>query len=244
MRRWDRSIPLFEELLPMRKRKLGDEHPNTLLTVANLGVNYRDADRLAEAIPLLEQAYRDGRKHKHASLAWVGSELVYAYVQAGKTDEATTLIQDELASAPGAPGLKPDSPELAGVLATTGKQLLDLKSYSDAEPLLRECLAVREKLAPDAWTTFNAQSLLGAALVGQGQHAAAEPLLLSGYEGLEKTEPTIPPAAKHNLRDALERLVQLYAAWDKPAEAANWRNRLDSMNGLDKPNKDEPKTMP
>ena len=46
---------------------------------------------------------------------------------------------------------------------------MDLKSYSNSEPLLRECLAVREKLARDAWTTFTAQSLLGADLLRQGQ---------------------------------------------------------------------------
>ena len=175
----------------------------------------------------MEQAYRQGRKH--AKLAFVAKSLVSAYVQAGKTDEATTIIKDELASA--RERLKPDSPELAGVLATTGKHLLDLKSYRDAEPLLRECLAVREKLAPDAWNTFNAQSLLGAALLGQGQHAAAEPLLLSGHAGLEKTEPSIPPQAKYTLRDAVERLVQLYTAWDKPAEAAKWRAKLEESAG-------------
>jgi len=106
--------------------------------------------------------------------------------------------------------------------------------YRDAEPLLRECLAVREELSPDAWTTFIAQSLLGAALLGQGQHAAAEPLLLSGYAGLEKTDPTIPPQAKHNLREALERLLQLYTAWDKPAEAAKWRAKLDAFKDEEK----------
>jgi len=74
-----------------------------------------------------------------------------------------------------------------------------------------------------------------AALLGQGQHAAAEPLLLSGYEeGLEKTEPTIPPQGKYNLRDALERLVQLYTAWDKPAEAEKWRAKLEEMKSDEK----------
>ena len=33
-------------------------HPDTLQVVANLGVNYKDAGRVAEAIPLLEEAYR------------------------------------------------------------------------------------------------------------------------------------------------------------------------------------------
>src|SRR3990172_9266806 len=155
MRRLDRSIPLFDELLPMRRRKLGDDHPSTSLTVANLGVSYRDAVRLAEAIPLLDQAYRQGRKH--ASLAWVANALVSAYVQAGETDEATALIQDELASA--RERLQPTSPQLAGVLAMTGKQLLDLKSYPDSSPTSWYCHPAAIKSAcPSAFRSADAMA--------------------------------------------------------------------------------------
>ena len=59
----DRSIPLFEECLKLRRVKLGEDHPDTMMTKANLGVNYRDAGRLAEALPLLEEANRAVRKY-------------------------------------------------------------------------------------------------------------------------------------------------------------------------------------
>jgi len=53
----------------------------------------------------------------------------------------------------------------------------------------------------------------------QKQYAAAELLLLQGYE---------PPQAKDlRLREALERLVQLYDAWGKPDKAAEWRKKLE-----------------
>ena len=71
------------------------------------------------------------------------------------------------------------------------------------------------------------QSLLDTDRTGaESLFSAAEPLLVAGYEGLEKAEPTIPPEARPNLREALERLVHLYTAWDKPAEAAKWRATL------------------
>ena len=41
---------------------------------------------------------------------------------------------------------------------------------------------------PDDRAHFNAMSLLGDALRGQGQFAAAEPLLLRGYEGLKQRQ--------------------------------------------------------
>jgi eukaryotic-like serine/threonine-protein kinase len=46
-------------------------------------------------------------------------------------------------------------------------------------------LAVQEKNQPDAWSTFNAKSMLGGALLCQKIYAEAEPLLLVGYEGMK-----------------------------------------------------------
>jgi hypothetical protein len=66
--------------------------------------------------------------------------------------------------------------------------------------------------------------MLGGCLVGQNRYAEAEPLLLQGYEGMRQREAQIPPFAKPRLREAIERLVQLYDAWGKPVQAAKWRS--------------------
>ncbi len=58
----------------------------------------------------------------------------------------------------------------------------------EAEPLLRECLAIREKALPDNWLTFNTRSMLGGLLLGQKKYEEAEPLLLAGYEGMKERE--------------------------------------------------------
>src|SRR5271157_1117852 len=71
--------------------------------------------------------------------------------------------------------------------------LLAQKKWTESEPLLRECLAVREKKETDDWRTFNTKSMLGGALLGQKKYAEAEPLLLAGYEGIKKQEKTMPP---------------------------------------------------
>ena len=54
---------------------------------------------------------------------------------------------------------------------------------------------IREKSQPDLWSTFNKQSLLSGALLGQKKYAEAEPLLLSGDEGMKQRAKTIPPQA-------------------------------------------------
>ena len=38
---------------------------------------------------------------------------------------------------------------------------------ADVEPVLRECLTIHQKQIADSWLTFNTQSLLGGALLGQ-----------------------------------------------------------------------------
>jgi eukaryotic-like serine/threonine-protein kinase len=111
--------------------------------------------------------------------------------------------------------------ELAGVH-------MDLGRYDLAEPLLRPSLAVLEKGWPDDWGTFGRKSLYGSALLGQKKYADAEPLLLTGYQGLKDRAATISPNRHGTLTDALQRLVRLYDAWGKPDEAAKWRKELEA----------------
>ena len=98
----------------------------------------------------------------------------------------------------------------------------------DAEKYLRQSLAIRETKEPGVWSTFNTQSVLGAALLGQKKYSEAEPLLLRGYEGMKQVENKIPVPNKLPLSEALERLVQLFDAWDKPDQAARWRKEFEA----------------
>ena len=57
---------------------------------------------------------------------------------------------------------------------------------AEAEPVIRECLAILEKNRPDEWDTSFTRMSLGTALLQQKKYIAAEPLLLSGYEGMHQ----------------------------------------------------------
>lgn len=97
------------------------------------------------------------------------------------------------------------------------------KKWAEAEPLLRECMAIREKVQPDAWTTYYTQFMVGCALLGQKKYAETEPLLLKGYEGLKRCEKAILPLGKTHIPQALNWLIELYTATNKPDEAKKWR---------------------
>jgi tetratricopeptide (TPR) repeat protein len=120
----------------------------------------------------------------------------------------------------------PDDPRTAGMIAASGISLLQQGKWTEAESVLRDCLAIRQKTQPEEWSTFNTHSMLGDSLLGQKKYAEAEPLILSGYAGLKAREGKIPPPGKPRLADAAERVVRLYEAWGKPEQAAEWRAKL------------------
>src|SRR5262249_9112310 len=101
--------------------------------------------------------------------------------------------------------------------------LLTAEKFAEAEPVLRECLSIREKRDADAWTTFNTQSLLGGALLGQKKFDAAEPLLLAGYAGMKKRAKAMLAPYRIRLREAADRLVALYPATNQPDELKKWQ---------------------
>jgi len=155
-----------------------------------------------------------------------GSRLLDAYAKAGRSAEAAKLARELIVNARKAS--PKDSRQLASDLAPIGIGLLQIKAHAEAEPLLRECQAIQEKVQPEAWETALTRSILGGALMGQEKYDEAGPLLIAGYEGMKLREATIPPIRKSSLTDALERLVEFYQATGKPDEAAKWRKELEA----------------
>jgi tetratricopeptide (TPR) repeat protein len=97
---------------------------------------------------------------------------------------------------------------------------------TQAGALLREALNSHEEVKTDTWVRYNCESLLGASLAGQKKYGEAEPLLLSGYEGMTQRIGTIPAASRFRLEQAGKQIVALYQKWGKPEKAAEWREKL------------------
>jgi serine/threonine protein kinase/lipoprotein NlpI len=154
------------------------------------------------------------------------------YLAAGRLDQTDRFVRDLLLRQRKKDG--PKSPETASWLAMLGNLLLMRHQYIEAEPILRECLAIREKKIPDDWLRYNALSMLGGALLGQKKYAEAEPLLLQGYEGMKQRETKIPSQGKVRLVETAERLVRLYEATNQPENARTWREKLPSGKGTSK----------
>jgi non-specific serine/threonine protein kinase/serine/threonine-protein kinase len=207
-----KAVPLFEQALEKRKARLGPDQPETLRAMLDLAFAYRDWGRMDRAVPLFEQILEKKARlgPNDQTMVHTLNQLALAYEAAGTPGRAEPLFRELLehhrkknAS---------DAQLMSASLAILGHNLLKQRKWVAAEPIFRECLAIRAKKMPDAWLASSTQSMLGEALLGQKRYAEAEPLLLQGYEGMKQREAIIPKEGRHRLTEALERLVRLYEA--------------------------------
>jgi tetratricopeptide (TPR) repeat protein len=150
--------------------------------------------------------------------------LAAAYESLGRWADAEALQRDALARRRKAE--ESDSLLLAGDLAGLGRNLLNQERWSEADTLLREAAAIQTQATPDDWARYDAMSLLGGSLLGQGRYAEAERLLVPGYERMKALESRIPVPERSRLREAAERVVRLFEAWGQPDQAAAWKAKL------------------
>jgi len=225
------AIALHEETLKLRTAKFGPDHPNTLTSRNNLALAYLKAGRTAEAVALHEETLKLrtaklGPDHPNTLHSRIN--LAAAYGRAGRTAEAIAMHEETVKLITSKLG--PEHPDtlrsrnyLANAYEAAGQ-------FARSEPIFREILAIHDKAQPDEWSTFNARSLLGGSLLGQKKYAEAEPLLLSGYEGMKAREARIPAPGKPRLSEAGERVAKLYEAWGQPEKAREWREKLGLKN--------------
>jgi serine/threonine protein kinase len=216
----DRALPLHEETYATMKTRLGPDDPRTLTSMSNLAGCYRALGKLDLAVPLLEDTLAR-RKSKlgpeHASTVISMQYLASAYELSGRRDLALPLwrgLGDLWKRKDGA-----NSARYADAMALVGQNLLQQKQWVEAEMILRDILTIRDTREAEEWRTFNRKSLLGGALLGQKKYEDAEPLLRAGYEGMKLRAEKIPAAGKVRLAEALDRLIELAEATNKPEEA-------------------------
>jgi tetratricopeptide (TPR) repeat protein len=224
--RFDRSVPLSEVVLKQTLDKLGPDNARTLKYQFNVGATYVDVGRHSEGVRLLEDALRraHGRSDALEVVKNAPAYLGRGYLATGQYAKAEAVYRELLAQARKSYG--PKGPRTVAAMCMVGLTVLKQRRWSEAEPMLRECLATLEKTQRDAAGIFVARSQLGESLFGQGKYAEAESLVVSAYEGLKAREATIPRVARPRLAEAAERVIRLYEQWGRPAEAAAWRVRL------------------
>jgi serine/threonine protein kinase/tetratricopeptide (TPR) repeat protein len=229
--RFDEAAALYRDTLRRMRKVLGPDHRETLNTLSNLGVTYRSAGRLDKALPILQKAVarkiaKLGPDHEYTLIST--GELATAYRQAGRLTEALALFQKTLKLQKAKVGAA--SPFRLKFLNQAGACLIQLKKFGEAEALLRECLTLRTPKQAGEWEVFYTKSQLGQALTGLTRNAEAEALLREAYGGLAAQKAKIPAPFQRCLGETARALADLYEAWGKKEQAAQWRQQLARSN--------------
>ena len=228
--RYTEAEAIRRDVLAIRLRQVGPDHPGVSTARSSLAqnlINQQEPAKLAEAERLLTENLAisrrvNGERHRATSVARVS--LANLYDTQKRYADAEVLLRDAIGALREVPG--PQHPTTLGALELLGYINLQERKYAEAEPVLREALAGREKVTPASWRRYDTQSMLGGVLAGQRRYDEAERLILAGYEGMQKQASSIPAYNRETLTEAGQRVVDLYTASGKPAQAAEWRKKL------------------
>ena len=226
--KYDDAEAIYLKVIEVQKRVLGEEHSFTQTAINNLGVVYsaHHKDKQAEEMYARVLAFRMkklGPDHLD-TLNSTGNVALSMGAQ-GRFAEAEVLFEKVLA------GYRrnslPEHPLAVLVMQNLGTVYTKQGKYQQAEAMFRDCLALREKLAPEAWNRYQVADELGNLLLLQSRFAEAEPYLLSGYSGMLERYQKMPANERSKVELAGTRLVELYEKWGKPEKLAEWRGRIE-----------------
>jgi tetratricopeptide (TPR) repeat protein len=212
----------------------GDNHPSVIRLVLNLNWLYQHTQQSTKTGPLL-------REFEPAARATFGPQSIrYAEYL---TVLGTAMLHDERNDA-GAGVLNQSLNTLIALGQDQGWQGAEPRmqlamhaesngAYDEVERLSREILAIEENGNGDRMAARRAvaKSLLGNVLTRRREFAAAETLLLEGYEGLAGRESLLPFQ-----RRAIERLISLYETWDAAEPDAGHARHAEQWHDMLKDN--------
>jgi len=223
---YEEAEPLYLDVLATRKRLYTQDHPSLAQTLNNTGMFYFRSGDSVSAEPYLRQSLEMNRRllgDKHPEVSTSLNNIGLVLMDRGDYDGAASKFREVLAL--DTELLGEQHPYVAGTLRSLGDALMHSGALGEAETLLREA-EQRYGVALDEghWQVSNTQSFIGECLQLQGRYVEAEALLLAAHHALAAQ---LGPDHRRTQR-ALGRIVELYNAWGKPAEAAEYRARLAS----------------
>ena len=209
------------QALDVRRNRLGAEHPETISTqmvLAELASRQGDAAAVKNGYEALEALTRLLGDH-HSRTLWAKEYVAEILENTGDLSKAEALFRESVETERSLGCLI--DPVRCDALVGLARVLLKKGMDSSAEPLLREAIAIREKLCgPDAASIGLISSSLGEALTSLGRFEEAESILLDGHGRLSRA---LGESNDNSLRVA-SRLAFLYETWGKPEQAETWHH--------------------
>jgi non-specific serine/threonine protein kinase/serine/threonine-protein kinase len=144
--------------------------------------------------------------------------LATTYAQERKFNQSMDLLKELLDAQ-----RRTNAPMIQVTLWTTGWVHLQTGRLDEAHVAFREALSIVDQTMPDSWERFAVQSMIGLTLAAQHKYTEAEPLLLSGYEGM-KTRPPVNalPASLFPLTRVSDAITKFYRDSGQSEKAVAW----------------------
>lgn len=188
--------------------------------------SYQQAEALfADAIPRARKSL--GENH-YRTLSMM-NDLADTYAEEGKPAQAEALYSEVLPGQRRAVG--ETNYDTLWTAARVGRARLLQRKYAEADTALRDAMSGYRKAEPKRWERYACQSLAGSSLLAQKRFAEVEPLLIAGYEGMQRLQERVAVKERLRFTDAGSWIVALYEAWGKPEKAAEWRGKLRGRDG-------------
>jgi serine/threonine protein kinase len=234
---------LMRDAVRVARRQLGPDDPFLYQLIHNLAMSYALQGQVDRAVSLYEESLAGSRRLLGRDHPWAcatARALADCYLRKDQIARGAALYSEALEATQRTPlptdldvsVLKAQLYPLTVSLARRGCELLNKGRYAEAEPLLRQHLAVwqvhqgwLERCGPhEVWRPCFIQFALGQCLAGQKKFEEAEPLLMAGLAGTWRGGYRQGlPGFEADYVIMLLKVAGFYQAWGKPERAAAWR---------------------
>ena len=185
----DQAMPLAKAALATRRRVLGEEHPDTLTSINDMGRLLHDQGKLGEAEPYLREALDKRRRvlgEEHPFTLVSINNLGFLLQDQGKLDEAERYLREAMDKSRRVNGK--DNPDTLMAANNLGLLLADEGKLTEAERYLREALEARRRvLGEDDPETLESINNLSTLLYAQGKLSEAEIYFRESLAKLRRT---------------------------------------------------------
>jgi len=215
--RYDQAEPLYLQALELRKRLLGEEHPDVATSINNLALLYKSQGRYDQAEPLYLRALELEKRllgEDHPAVATSLNNLALLYDFQGRYAEAEPLYRQALQLRKRLLG--ENHPGVALILNNLALLYRSQGRYAEAESLSLQAVELDKKLLgeehPDVATDLHNLALI---YLDQDRYSEAESLFLQVLELKQRLLGEGHPL----VTDSLYALANLYIEQGRYSEA-------------------------
>jgi serine/threonine protein kinase len=175
---YHKAEPHLRRALVIRREVLGEEHPDTLESITQMGNMLACQDRQAEAQVMLQEALAVARRvlgDEHPTTLGLLRTLAQVLNELGRLPEAEEMLRDYLQIQRRIRGPKDEA--TLSAMCSLGECLVLQGKWDEAESLARDCLDIGKEVLPkDHPMVMTARGVLVYVLTWEGKTRELEPV--------------------------------------------------------------------